>query len=154
MLGGFQGGKLNIPLRGTPNLSGRRGGSDAREVDFCTTSSNELHFSGVFWFDVILGHLEAILRPKSPSRGAKAARDRRYVRSTTPQNGRREAASLNVTFVRGFPRGKTQLTPSGYPKPVGSAGLIGSRGSLFLHDVIERTQFFAGFLVRRQCRSS
>ena len=30
----------------------------AREVDFCTTSSNELHFSGVFWFDVILGHLE------------------------------------------------------------------------------------------------
>ena len=31
-------------------------------------------------------------------------------------------SSLNVTFVRGLPRGKPQLTPSGYPKPVGSAG--------------------------------
>ena len=30
----------------------------AREVDFCTTSSSELKFSGFFWFDVILGHLE------------------------------------------------------------------------------------------------
>ena len=33
-------------------------------------------------------------------------------------------SSLNVTFVRGFPRGKTQLTPSGYPKPVGSADFL------------------------------
>ena len=51
-------------------------------------------------------------------------------------------SSLYVTFARGFPRGITQLTPSGYPKPVGSAGLSAPSGSLFLHDIIERTQLF------------
>ena len=56
-------------------------------------------------------------------------------------------SSLNVTFVRGFPRGKTQLTPSGYPKPVGSAGWVPRAGSRFLHDVIERTPLFGVFFV-------
>ena len=56
-------------------------------------------------------------------------------------------SSLNVTFVRGFPRGKTQLTPSGYPKPVGSAGWVGRTGGRFLHDVIERTPLFGSFFV-------
>ena len=70
----------------------------------------------------------------------------------TPDNPRGSAddgkrSSLNVTFVRGFPRGKTQLTPSGYPKPVGSAGLSGRTGGRFLHDVIERTPLFGSFLV-------
>ena len=54
-------------------------------------------------------------------------------------------SSLDVTFAKGFPRGITQITPSGYPKPVGSAGFSGSRGFLFLHDIVERTQLFGFF---------
>ena len=37
-------------------------------------------------------------------------------------------SSLYVTFARGFQRGITQFTPSGYSKPVGSAGLSAPPG--------------------------
>ena len=55
-------------------------------------------------------------------------------------------SSLYVTFARGFPKGDNSTYPFGVPQTCGVGGIEWvTRGSLFLHDVIERTQLFISF---------
>ena len=84
---GFPRGKTQLTPSGYPKPVGSAGFIGAREVDFCTTSSNELNVEGFFWFDVMVSHIEAILRPEPPPGRAKDGRDNADVRSATPQNG-------------------------------------------------------------------